>query len=147
LKKNYFSSHKLPKQQSTSFWSQGILGVNLRYGGHMRLDYNILEGAYVCHPLGSFWSFWSGCKRNSQWLHHILNNSEFFIISVNHNEGHHGRWKSFVFLKTNKDHYPMVIDVELISAIRCSIFFNWSKNIEQIYKCHTVDKIYLINLA
>jgi hypothetical protein len=28
LKKNYFSSHKLPKQQSTSFWSQGILGVN-----------------------------------------------------------------------------------------------------------------------
>jgi hypothetical protein len=28
LKKNDFSSHKLPKQQSTSFWSQGILGVN-----------------------------------------------------------------------------------------------------------------------
>jgi hypothetical protein len=27
LKKNYFSLHKLPKQQSTSFWSQGILGV------------------------------------------------------------------------------------------------------------------------
>jgi hypothetical protein len=27
LKKNYFSSHKLPKQQSTSFWFQGILGV------------------------------------------------------------------------------------------------------------------------
>jgi hypothetical protein len=27
LKKKYFSSHKLPKQQSTSFWSQGILGV------------------------------------------------------------------------------------------------------------------------
>jgi hypothetical protein len=27
LKKNYFSSHKLPKKQSTSFWSQGILGV------------------------------------------------------------------------------------------------------------------------
>jgi hypothetical protein len=27
LKKDYFSSHKLPKQQSTSFWSQGILGV------------------------------------------------------------------------------------------------------------------------
>jgi hypothetical protein len=27
LKKNYFSSHKLPKRQSTSFWSQGILGV------------------------------------------------------------------------------------------------------------------------
>jgi hypothetical protein len=29
LKKNYFSSHKLPKQQSTSFWSQGILGIKL----------------------------------------------------------------------------------------------------------------------
>jgi hypothetical protein len=27
LQKKYFSSHKLPKQQSTSFWSQGILGV------------------------------------------------------------------------------------------------------------------------
>jgi hypothetical protein len=27
LKKICFSSHKLPKQQSTSFWSQGILGV------------------------------------------------------------------------------------------------------------------------
>jgi hypothetical protein len=27
LKKKYFSLHKLPKQQSTSFWSQGILGV------------------------------------------------------------------------------------------------------------------------
>jgi hypothetical protein len=29
LKKIYFSSYKLPKQQSTSFWSQGILGVNM----------------------------------------------------------------------------------------------------------------------
>jgi hypothetical protein len=29
LKKSYFSSHKLPKQQSTSFWSQGILGVKI----------------------------------------------------------------------------------------------------------------------
>jgi hypothetical protein len=27
LKRNYFSSLKLPKQQSTSFWSQGILGI------------------------------------------------------------------------------------------------------------------------
>jgi hypothetical protein len=31
LKKEYFSSHKLPKQQSTSFWSQGILGVNTQF--------------------------------------------------------------------------------------------------------------------
>jgi hypothetical protein len=31
LKKNYFSSHKLPKQRSTSFWSQGILGVKHFY--------------------------------------------------------------------------------------------------------------------
>jgi hypothetical protein len=30
LKKNYFSSHKLPKQQSTNFWSQGILGVKIQ---------------------------------------------------------------------------------------------------------------------
>jgi hypothetical protein len=29
LKKKIISSHKLPKQQSTSFWSQGILGVNV----------------------------------------------------------------------------------------------------------------------
>jgi hypothetical protein len=27
LRKDYFSSHKLPKLQSTSFWSQGILGI------------------------------------------------------------------------------------------------------------------------
>jgi hypothetical protein len=34
IEKKYFSSHKLPKQQSTSFWSQGILGVKmgLKYG-------------------------------------------------------------------------------------------------------------------
>jgi hypothetical protein len=31
LKKNYFSSHKLPKQQSTNFWSQGILGIKIAY--------------------------------------------------------------------------------------------------------------------
>jgi hypothetical protein len=31
-KKNYFSSHKLPKQQSTSFWSQEILEVNHSQG-------------------------------------------------------------------------------------------------------------------
>jgi hypothetical protein len=36
LKKNYFSSHKLPKQQLTSFWSQGILGVKL--GTHPIFD-------------------------------------------------------------------------------------------------------------
>jgi hypothetical protein len=29
IQKHYFSSHKLPKQQSTSFWSQGILGVKI----------------------------------------------------------------------------------------------------------------------
>jgi hypothetical protein len=28
IEKNYFSSHKLPKLQLTSFWTQGILGVN-----------------------------------------------------------------------------------------------------------------------
>ena len=31
-KKNHFSSHKLPKGQSTSFWSQGILGVKNSHG-------------------------------------------------------------------------------------------------------------------
>jgi hypothetical protein len=29
LKKKYFSSDKLPKQQLTSFWSQGILEVKM----------------------------------------------------------------------------------------------------------------------
>ena len=28
IEKKYFSSHKLPKQQLTNFWSQGILEVN-----------------------------------------------------------------------------------------------------------------------
>jgi hypothetical protein len=31
LKKNDFSSHKLPRQQSTNFWSQGILGVKKKH--------------------------------------------------------------------------------------------------------------------
>jgi hypothetical protein len=43
-RKNYFSSHELPKQQSTNFWSQGILGVNLI-------------------PKNSTRSFYSGSKR------------------------------------------------------------------------------------
>jgi hypothetical protein len=29
IEKKKNSSHKLPKQQSTSFWSQGILGVKI----------------------------------------------------------------------------------------------------------------------
>jgi hypothetical protein len=31
LKKKKNSSHKLPKQQLTNFWSQGILGVNTSF--------------------------------------------------------------------------------------------------------------------
>jgi hypothetical protein len=27
--KNYFSPHKMPKYQTTNFWSQGILGIKL----------------------------------------------------------------------------------------------------------------------
>jgi hypothetical protein len=37
LKINYFSSHKLPKQQLTSFWSQGILGVNQENKAYKKL--------------------------------------------------------------------------------------------------------------
>jgi hypothetical protein len=40
MKKNYFSSHKLPKQQSTSFWSQGILGVK-EFQGLVPKDLNV----------------------------------------------------------------------------------------------------------
>jgi hypothetical protein len=40
LKKKYFSSHKLPKQRSTSFWSQGILGVNMKYS---LIDFELVE--------------------------------------------------------------------------------------------------------
>jgi hypothetical protein len=39
LKTNYFSSHKLPKQQLTSFWSQGILEVK---GEAMMPTYRLL---------------------------------------------------------------------------------------------------------
>jgi hypothetical protein len=39
LKKIYFSSHKLPKQKSTSFWSQGILGVKHPCLTHMKFDF------------------------------------------------------------------------------------------------------------
>jgi hypothetical protein len=41
MKKKYFSSHKLPKQQLTSFWSQGILGVKDRENPTWR---RILDG-------------------------------------------------------------------------------------------------------
>jgi hypothetical protein len=37
MKKIYFSSHKLPKQQSTSFWSQGILGVKKEHYFYIEL--------------------------------------------------------------------------------------------------------------
>jgi hypothetical protein len=47
LKKIYFSSQKLPKQQSTSFWSQGILGVN-EYGlNHWKVDYGEMTNKKV----------------------------------------------------------------------------------------------------
>jgi hypothetical protein len=43
MKKNYFSSHKLPKQQLASFWSQGILGVNKNsLWTHTELEFNVL---------------------------------------------------------------------------------------------------------
>jgi hypothetical protein len=65
LKKNYFSSHKLPKQQSTSFWSQGILGVKLHHfliflslisswKGHFSKVREVLDGipwSYTCSVL------------------------------------------------------------------------------------------------
>jgi hypothetical protein len=30
IEKKLFSSHKLPKQQLTNFWSQGILGIKVK---------------------------------------------------------------------------------------------------------------------
>jgi hypothetical protein len=48
MKKNYFSSHKLPKQQSTSFWSQGILGVKDRENPTWRW---ILDAVGCCFAL------------------------------------------------------------------------------------------------
>jgi hypothetical protein len=45
LKKNNFSSHKLPKQQSTSFWSQGILGV--KYGDERPLNFYTTKSSYL----------------------------------------------------------------------------------------------------
>jgi hypothetical protein len=61
LKKNKKSSHKLPKQQSTNFWSQGILGVKLTQAQqdikkiiyHNSIDEFILETIFT---QGAFWS-------------------------------------------------------------------------------------------
>jgi hypothetical protein len=47
LKKNYFSSHKLPKQHSTSFWSQGILGVNCWLATSMGLQYIVHSALFL----------------------------------------------------------------------------------------------------
>jgi hypothetical protein len=46
LKKNYFSSHKLPKQQSTSFWSQGILGVKVKEDSGYVQEITLLGGTF-----------------------------------------------------------------------------------------------------
>jgi hypothetical protein len=43
LKKKYFSSHKLPKQQSTSFWSREILGINELQGKLVYLQTRFLD--------------------------------------------------------------------------------------------------------
>jgi hypothetical protein len=51
LKNNYFSSYKLPKHQSTSFWSQEILGVKIT----SKID--IME-TYP-NPKKPFHNFWS----------------------------------------------------------------------------------------
>jgi hypothetical protein len=61
LKKNYFSPHKLPKQQSTRFWSQGILGVKVaKLNVNGKLDSMVIGPAsfkkstnilYLQHPV------------------------------------------------------------------------------------------------
>jgi hypothetical protein len=48
LKKNYFSSHKLPKQQSTSFWSQGILGINDWFLSNLKIPSFFDMGVLKC---------------------------------------------------------------------------------------------------
>jgi hypothetical protein len=50
LKKKYFSSPKLPKQQSTSFWSQGILGVKFSNCKHPPTDFDSIskKAKYRC---------------------------------------------------------------------------------------------------
>jgi hypothetical protein len=50
LKNIYFSSHKLPKQQSTSFWSQGILGVKDQVAISILHTTRIHGCSSVCQP-------------------------------------------------------------------------------------------------
>ena len=42
------SSHKLPKQQSTSFWSQGILGVKLEVARTKSIGYSCTQRGLIC---------------------------------------------------------------------------------------------------
>jgi hypothetical protein len=53
--KKYFSSHKLPNQQSTSFWSQGILGVkpNSKW-----------RNSYLNELYGNFWELCNTTSHN-----------------------------------------------------------------------------------
>jgi hypothetical protein len=46
IEKNYFSSHKLPKQQSTRFWSRGILGVKQ----HLNVVWDVVFLLLFEHP-------------------------------------------------------------------------------------------------
>jgi hypothetical protein len=51
MKKKYFSSDKLPKQQSTNFWSQGILGVKGEIAIHAHGNERVLSN--FDHPMSS----------------------------------------------------------------------------------------------
>jgi hypothetical protein len=63
MKKIYFSSHKLPKQQSTSLWSQGILGIK----GLLRVN----KYYFISQAMGPSWYSFIlvvtvGCRRHFQ---------------------------------------------------------------------------------
>jgi hypothetical protein len=87
-KKNKNSSHKLPKQQSTSFWSQGILGVNPPWSlsiitktqspsSHSKpfvrneyLEISLLVQNYLklCKWWGKWWDYWLKSMKLLDWL-------------------------------------------------------------------------------
>jgi hypothetical protein len=82
LKKKYFSSHKLPKQQSTNFWYQGILGLNTSCSEKISF-YPFHYAILVVHlyPCFHFAKFHAWCHRKCHYYN--LNVKFFFFYQYN----------------------------------------------------------------
>jgi hypothetical protein len=74
----YFSSHKLPKQQSTSFWSQGILGVKGRilYSKYVSFSMKLLKYYNNLTMYGASKKYF----KTNAWMNKVFIGGKFSVI-------------------------------------------------------------------